>query len=341
MKLIVHIGYPKCMSTSLQRGFFSQHEDIHYLGIGIHTNLDFRSSELTGELYNALLYANEFCFYNSLEQLRNLVSQELIVAKEKGCKQVALSLENLSFSFSPSELDPLLKLERLRLIFKGLVSEIQLLAVLREQTKLLKSLYGEYIKAGLVHTFKEYICFFVDFRNLSTLNYFLYYDFYTLIRTKYPDWNFEFVVLEDYLKGEILDSKLLMTDLCKKLCIKDSKNINIPHANKGLTESEIYRLYLLNIDNRQGLGLDHFSLPQLHKLSEYFDGKGTFVSDFYKDIKIKNENISKAVSENSLDYPSDFYNVNFKQYFTLEKIIKENNKSLKEFVLPQLNAKYI
>lgn len=30
--ILLHVGYPKCMSTSLQRNLFSIHPEIYYLG---------------------------------------------------------------------------------------------------------------------------------------------------------------------------------------------------------------------------------------------------------------------------------------------------------------------
>ncbi len=45
MSIFLHIGYPKCFSTTLQRNFFSKHPEIFYGGIGIDSNIDFINEE--------------------------------------------------------------------------------------------------------------------------------------------------------------------------------------------------------------------------------------------------------------------------------------------------------
>ena len=57
MQKFIHIGYPKCFSTTLQREFFSIHPEIHYGGIGTGgSNIDFINDEMNLLVESGLIY---------------------------------------------------------------------------------------------------------------------------------------------------------------------------------------------------------------------------------------------------------------------------------------------
>tara|TARA_Y100001935_G_scaffold186873_1_gene155324 strand:- start:8801 stop:9721 length:921 start_codon:yes stop_codon:yes gene_type:complete len=46
MELVIHIGYPKCASTTLQKHLFARHPDISYLGIYPESNVGYDNQQL-------------------------------------------------------------------------------------------------------------------------------------------------------------------------------------------------------------------------------------------------------------------------------------------------------
>ena len=60
---LLHIGYPKCMSTSLQKDFFAKHPEVYFLGCGRpDTDHGWISDEMAGIGEVSLRYAKEFMF---------------------------------------------------------------------------------------------------------------------------------------------------------------------------------------------------------------------------------------------------------------------------------------
>ncbi len=145
--LNLHLGLPKCASTSLQR-VFAEQGGARFLGKSSrrHDGLAYREAALEHLFRHTIPYASEAKVdYDQIAELLSksmlgdgsddgpfLVSDELL----SGC-----GFRNYRINHFP---DPLVILYRLRRIF----SPLRILVVIRNQTHFLRSYYSELVKYG-------------------------------------------------------------------------------------------------------------------------------------------------------------------------------------------------
>jgi hypothetical protein len=148
----VHIGYPKCASTSLQVSFFPSHPQICHLGNGYlgrpHRYID-RNVGLLAEV--DLRFRREL----SYDPRRGAAALQTHfgVAKALGYRAVGLSSEFLSLTLQ-NEIDVVTKAQRLHALFGN---GTRIVMVIREQLSLLRSLYLEFVKGGYGGTYADFL----------------------------------------------------------------------------------------------------------------------------------------------------------------------------------------
>ena len=95
-RIVVHIGYPKCMSTTLQRDFFSKHPEINYLGVGFADNMSYSTNEVEYLNETFLKYCRDDLWERSKldfhHHLKKLIDYQ---------KTTVFSNEHLSLKFFP------------------------------------------------------------------------------------------------------------------------------------------------------------------------------------------------------------------------------------------------
>lgn len=133
---IIHIGLPKCASTSLQQNLFSRHPDICYWGIPW-------QEERLENLMACMSYYDALDFAN--------VDAAMPLQQEK---PNVISYERFSSDFNADRLEVA---KRLYQVF----GESEILLVIRKQSDQMESLYKQYLR-GVPHhrkwcTFQEYI----------------------------------------------------------------------------------------------------------------------------------------------------------------------------------------
>lgn len=129
--LILHVGYPKTATTTLQSVLFSKHNEIEYLGKFIPS---FRYSDpRLFDLVNSLTTDFEIN-WNGEKELREYFGS---VSLPKGKKSIVLSSENFIHPWSQ---DPSTIAKRLARVCKG----ARIAITLREQESLLGSFYHSF-----------------------------------------------------------------------------------------------------------------------------------------------------------------------------------------------------
>ena len=108
-----HLGYPKCMSTSLQRCFFSCHPQINYFGIGKEDNISYLNEDIEF-IFEVLLKYSRRSFYS---QNKDFYQRRIKESLSEG-KVNLVSNEHLLMNFTLQGIDPDEKLERLRELFQ-------------------------------------------------------------------------------------------------------------------------------------------------------------------------------------------------------------------------------
>ena len=146
---VVHIGYPKAASSTLQTGLFLHHNELTNLGLYPTANVGTASARCLGEcasystdsrlpvLYDRLVHQDGILFdENSTRALWKSIEDEYGQANPG--KTLILSHEGISSSrFANSELVE--KARRLKL----LIPDARILIIIRSQLEMLKSLYRD------------------------------------------------------------------------------------------------------------------------------------------------------------------------------------------------------
>lgn len=148
----VHIGNPKCASSTLQIDFFPKHPQIMHLGNGHEKRVNRYIDEgVTIVAEVDFRYKKDFVF--DPEKSKSYLQPHFEAAdKDDGIKVVGLSSEFLSFTLG-NEVDTADKAKRIYDVFgKNTI----IILIFREQISLLKSLYSELVKGGYYSDIKQF-----------------------------------------------------------------------------------------------------------------------------------------------------------------------------------------
>lgn len=308
----IHIGYPKNLSTTLQVDYFSKHPDIYHLGTGLNHNTGYIDNKIEAYFENVLFYANELMYQEIKQEIVEHVNYHYYKFKKSDKKVFGLSLEHISFSFTPADTDIYLKFKRINEIFGN---KVKIIALIRNQAELIKSLYRESIRIGYPYTFKEYIDFLYYFQNYSYLQEVNYDRVIDMLSNFFPVENIVFLPIENF-RGEDgklkvkNDENLLVRNLDDTLGISN-QDIVLNHNNQTLSKKQLYQKLELNKKIKHELGNTIYEPVQKHRLKEYF--KLTFgeeIKSLYGDVKKKRLTLelSEEMMQNDsreIDYYAD------------------------------------
>ncbi len=128
-ELVLHIGYPKTATTSLQIGLFSRCSDLNYLGKFL------PSHRFDGDALHDLMWAAQMSNFSDWRHMRELHGSALMEAVRREPNKVSvLSSENFLHSWSQS---PDVVAKRLHEVAPG----ARILITVREQVSFLRSWY--------------------------------------------------------------------------------------------------------------------------------------------------------------------------------------------------------
>ncbi|MCG2431675.1 hypothetical protein [Aequorivita xiaoshiensis] len=250
----IHMGYPKCFSTSLQKAFFEKHPEITYGGIGVGDHLSFANSGLEFVFQSLLQHANKPYFERNFIEAKKIVDEFVNSASNT----TVFSLETLVFPFSSLDFETIT--ERIKLLFEGY--DIHILLVIREQFDFLKSLYGEFLRMGYPETFSNFIQWVWAYRDRNfweLLNYPQVYDF---LKQSFGDENIHLQFFENWKSNPEIEINASVSQL---LGISN-KNLPIWNDNPSLKKEEQANLLYVNQEFRRGMG-EHVLFPYLNHLN--------------------------------------------------------------------------
>lgn len=343
MQKYIHIGFPKNLSTTLQRDFFPKHPEIMHLGVGVGSNIDYISDEINAACESFLLTSRNRIYKRNESKIIQNFEKHFQIAKDKGFRQTGISAELFSFGFSPDHIDSEIKAERLKRIFK---SDTKIILIIRNQIDLLKSLYKESIKIGYNKTYREYIEFCYYFHDRNFISDFFYDETITLYQGLFGKENVSIIPIENYRDlstGNLISEKnstKLVSKLCDNLGISQL-NLELNHYNKPLSLEQLEEMRLNNNEFRNNFSKEIYGTVNGHRLANYFNNHLQLpLPEFLaQDVLIKNENITRSQKGSK---KIDFYKDEL-IYSKLIDLFKKSNEKLNSIIdLPhqyELNTK--
>jgi len=340
MNKVIHIGFPKNFSTSLQRSFFSKHPNIYHLGIGIDNNLGYINDDIEVAVECFLKYSKEiqYCEYqNHIKKSFQICFSE--AEKKTDCSLVSISSEHFSFPFTNDVIDTSLIAFRLSEIFP---EESKILVIIRNQWDLIKSLYRECIRVGYAQPYNEFVNYLYRFQDRNFLLSLCYDRTLNLYARHFKPSNFGIFLFENYRgDNKQLSTNNLIKDLSTFLQIP-YVNLPIKHYNEALSDSAIIKKRELNRLNKHDLGNILYDGAENHRLNKYYSNILNLEleeKDVFKDVitkrKLMKESIDHSISHN-IDYSIDS-----KIEKKINKIFKKSNQNLANTYNVNLTSNYL
>jgi hypothetical protein len=309
---LVHIGYPKNFSTSLQYDFFSAHPQLFHLGIG--PQLAYRDPliDATFEVY--LKSAKRFKYAQVEDRLVQHFARQFDEAEQQGKRAVTVSSEHLSFAFSNDALGFEEKIGRLAALMGP---DASILAIIRNQTDLIRSLYRESVRVGFPGDFAQYAYLLYKYQDRNYY-YDLRYDLiYEVLCRYFSPANVYFLVFEEMrdANGRLILNNgqiRLVRCLCELLNV-DYLDTRFGHYNEALDDSVILSKADLNRGTRHDLGNILLDTAEKHRMKQYlFQELGLHEEEtaLYSDVIAKRALIEQAKNSGAhpnekLDYSMD------------------------------------
>lgn len=148
----VHIGGPKCASTSLQCSFFPEHRQLYHVGNGhAGRNNRYIDDDVTTASEVDFRYKKKF-LYDGEKTKKAFETHFLKAEEDEQVKAVGYSSEFMCFTLA-NEVDTVEKARRIREVFGD---NTTIIFVFREQISLLRSFYTEMVKGGYYGDIKHW-----------------------------------------------------------------------------------------------------------------------------------------------------------------------------------------
>ena len=318
IKRYIHIGFPKALSTVLQRNFFDAHPNVYHLGVGCGSNIDYIDPDVELAVEDYLLFCKDLRYREKHSFMAETFQRFFSASEaEPHAKAVGISNESLSFGYIPGHIDVTVKARRLLSLFG---KNTCIIMIIRSQPALLRSLYRESIRNGYWGSFNDFMKYVYFFQDRGFLYDFLYDRQYELYSGLFGRENVHVFVLEEFrTNGRLKKSDEGKIEIFARLC----EILNVPYVplpleryNDPLSPGELSIKERLNRTTNHDLGHSLLSgVVNIHRLRQYFERDLQWPAKewIYDDVKRKRELITRAqelalkgsVSELSYQYQDE------------------------------------
>lgn len=322
MDTFLHIGYPKCFSTTLQREFYSAHPELFYGGIGTkESNIDFYNDELNLLFESGLIYFRSVMFRENEHRFRKALDSFYEDAEHADKRIAGFSSEHMLFNFTPQTVDIPEKLRRLKLLFGP---DVKLIWVIREHHSLLMSLYNEYVKMGYSGTYQDYLEWVYKYQDrnfLYDMRYSLVYDEITKV---FELDNLLLLCFEDQLDERLQLKGSIATAICEFMGVSDF----IPefsNRNPSFSAQELEALRFLNETYKYDFGSELLYGIEDHRRRVFFNTYlhlGLSEKELFHNVLEKRAARTKLSTDDSLPYSN--YRIKRVTFDRLDRVFQED-----------------
>lgn len=258
---LLHIGYPKSMSTTLQRCVFARHPEILFLGWGTEDlEHGWRDDRLAALCEVGIRY-QKVLDYDPRKAAEVIAPYQAQCSMDDSKRILCLSSESFCFTMN-HDVDATIKADRLMNL---LGDNIKVLIVVREQLSLIRSYYYECIRGGYTGYFEEFLDQIYHYQFHSIISDLRYHQIYKLYCNLVGSENVLVVAME-----EILDNNdNAVGEICRFAGLTEMKlpleNFNSSNDLKFLNATR-----LLNEKFPHNQGATRFSWAYPEKLRTYW-----------------------------------------------------------------------
>ncbi|WP_040278211.1 hypothetical protein [Psychroserpens damuponensis] len=253
-KVCLHIGYPKCLSTTLQRSFFEKHPQINYAGVGINDNISYVNKDIEFIFESLLKYAND-CYWNQNKKQAKKTIEEFV---NNSSLLSLFSSEHLGFKFSQQQIDSVEKIKRLAFLFSDF--EVSIFIIEREPINLLKSLYREFLKMGYKDNYTYFMRELVALSDRNFLSDLNILNKKSQLKEHFYNVDITCLNFEDLTKNQ----EFLNVTLSSVLRI-DNHKLPIKNDNPSISNEHLSKLLKYNQMHPRELGLSQYEPFERHR----------------------------------------------------------------------------
>lgn len=284
----VHIGYPKCASTSLQYFYFTRHPEMYHLGWGCsHTPSGWVTDDVAAAFEVDMRMAKTRQYRP--EVTRAAIGQHFEWAEKLDYKAVGVSWESLCFTLV-YDVDVALKAARL---FHAFGKGTKIVVVLRNQLQLIRSMYFELVRGGMSKTFEEYLEFLYYWRFTGMTTDLLYDDVLATFAALFGADNIVLVPFESLAEDNARELKRISGFLGLSDAVQTLGRLN---ATEDLRVLE--RVRKLNAGESHDFGAPLFSHLYPGKMAAYWAREGLeFPESARVAMSMREKHFSRAQGE--------------------------------------------
>ena len=110
------MGYPKCLSTTLQKSIFTKHPEINYGGVVFGDTIHYKNESIELLFESILKYSNNHFYQSYLAEHKDILTKFI----DNSDLPVVFSSEHMSMNFTLQGIDSLTKYQRIKEIFDEL-----------------------------------------------------------------------------------------------------------------------------------------------------------------------------------------------------------------------------
>ncbi len=297
-RVILHLGLPKCASTSLQLALSSQNT-IDYVGFIPDAKEFYYSNKEFARLFdnNLRFTCDEEVFY------KDLIHSYISHSKKE---TIIFSSESISLRFLPWDLPTHLKLKFIGSIFP---SNTEYLFIYKHPLILLKSLYKEWVLLGSSISFVNFLQDIYTYKDISFFKDLLIHRFSSHFHSLFQNSQLNVLFLEDnflYNLNQFLNIQLKQT----------------PQLNRSISDSDITHIYKNNYKFKD----DHSFFDRIEKHRAFFDIDNDKKYSTSKKRKIRKEKIPEGKETD----PSCIQMIDFSLIEAYTQIQNDLKQQLKE-----------
>jgi len=270
---IVHIGYPKAASTTLQRNLFAEHYEINNLSANGYTVKYFQDNKNMRKLYHNLvkLTGIEYYYSDNLKLFNNVITKYMSSEKRNLFSEEALLNQSLG--------DNYLKAYRLKEIFPN----AKIIIVLRNQVDLLRSIYDMRCGGGRYIAFDKWLERDLKYFNANFSGGLKFYETVAFYQELFGKHNVEVLLFE-----ELLESIKSFAHKLSAFIDIDAEQTNNLLKNKPLNTAKSYQVHNLRVKFIPGIQFSKVLPKSTHKylvnkLTEVLPSKKSVMSQYYVD----------------------------------------------------------